>query len=405
MSTRTSAPPGAAWWACLLPSLYAAIVAVVWIAVPGSYPYGHDDIITVGFNHLIEREVGIAIALTAAAVGLVTVGIGIAGSSRGQPTRGSRTTLRMAGAVAVAEALCFTFVLGDGAILPMIGYLGALGVPVALVAVLVLVGRHRPRVGVALLVGAAALVAVGLVSGALPALGRAAVAYLTYLIPSFAHFGPRVLATVGWLAGAAGWSIAAICAFRAARSDAPADGATGWTRPAAVRRWGRVATIAAALGPVPYGLVRLTWVTPWPLGGLGLDEFVISRELSLTGRLQGFLFVPAVAVGVVLTLGLISRWGEVFPRWLPVVGGRTVPVNLAVVPGILVAAVITLSAPGFLLGPVLAGNPLEIAFTLFFFPFPIWGPALGAAVFAYWLRRTRGADVTAAPARAAIEVA
>lgn len=379
------APPQRLWWFCLLASLSAAAAAVLWMAVPGTYPYGHGDIIRVGFNFLIEREAGIAIALTAAAAGIVSVAIGL---WSGAP----RTALRIGGAVAVAEALCFIFLLGDGAIMSLMGYLAALIVPVGVVAVLVLVGRHRRRAGVALLAGALILVAVGLATGALTALVDAAGTYLTHLISSGSHYYVRVLWTLGWLAGAAVWALAAAGFHRAARSNDSAGDTPQWLRPAAVRRWGRVATIAAALSPVPYGLARLSWVTPWPLGGLGLEEFVVSRELDLAARLQGFLFAPAAALGVVLTLGLISRWGEIFPQWVPVVGGSVVPVKLAVIPGTLMAAVITLAAPGFLLEPIMAGEPLELAFTLFFFPFPIWGPMLGAAVFAYWLRRSSGPE-------------
>ena len=35
---------------------------------------------------------------------------------------------------------------------------------------------------------------------------------------------------------------------------------------------------------------------------------------------------------VLLTLGLVQRWGEVVPRWIPRVGGKPVPPMLAVVP-------------------------------------------------------------------------
>jgi hypothetical protein len=36
--------------------------------------------------------------------------------------------------------------------------------------------------------------------------------------------------------------------------------------------------------------------------------------------------LATVAVGgAVLTLGLVQRWGEVFPRWLPVLAGQRVP--------------------------------------------------------------------------------
>lgn len=33
-------------------------------------------------------------------------------------------------------------------------------------------------------------------------------------------------------------------------------------------------------------------------------------------------------------------------------------------------------------------DPLESAYGVFFMPLPGWGPLLGVAVYAYWLRRT-----------------
>jgi hypothetical protein len=84
-------------------------------------------------------------------------------------------------------------------------------------------------------------------------------------------------------------------------------------------------------------------------------------------RLHGLLLGLAALAGAVLTTGLISRWGEVWPRWVPVVRGRPVPV--AAVPlSVMVVA---------------SGSPV----LLLVFPFLVWGPALGAAVLAYALRR------------------
>ncbi|MFG2914239.1 hypothetical protein ACGF0D_15255 [Kitasatospora sp. NPDC048298] len=37
----------------------------------------------------------------------------------------------------------------------------------------------------------------------------------------------------------------------------------------------------------------------------------------------------------ILTLGLVSGWGEVFPRWVPVLRGRRVPPLAALVPAVL----------------------------------------------------------------------
>src|SRR5690606_11579081 len=40
--------------------------------------------------------------------------------------------------------------------------------------------------------------------------------------------------------------------------------------------------------------------------------------------------LPTVQVGLaLLSFGLIRPWGEVFPRWMPLIGGRAVPTGLA----------------------------------------------------------------------------
>ncbi|MEU9833491.1 hypothetical protein AB0D67_18385 [Streptosporangium sp. NPDC048047] len=95
-----------------------------------------------------------------------------------------------------------------------------------------------------------------------------------------------------------------------------------------------------------------------------------------------------------LTLGLVSGWGEVWPRWVPVVHDRPVPVRLPVTTGGLIAGACCLASPGLVVNTVEDGNPV----ILLLWPYPLWGVLLGAAVFAYWLRRRRpiaGAPETA----------
>lgn len=136
--------------------------------------------------------------------------------------------------------------------------------------------------------------------------------------------------------------------------------------------------VIAAVRALPYGLVRLAWLTPWPLGG-DAAELAAHPEMRLHGLLLGL----AALAGAVLTTGLVAGWGEVWPRWLPVLRGRPVPVAAAVVPGTLVATLFTVAAIPFSAMAISSGMP-EV---LFYFPFPVWGPALGAAVLAYALRR------------------
>jgi hypothetical protein len=113
----------------------------------------------------------------------------------------------------------------------------------------------------------------------------------------------------------------------------------------------------------------------------------VVHTLPLPLRLQGSLLGFAALSACVLTLGLISSWGEVFPRWMPLAHGRPVPVLLPVVAGGAVAGACCLAVPGMVVNAVERGMPS----TLLLWPYPLWAPLLGAAVLAYWLRR-RDAD-------------
>jgi hypothetical protein len=164
------------------------------------------------------------------------------------------------------------------------------------------------------------------------------------------------------------------------------DGADrGWTTPAAAARWGRWAAWTAAAIPFGYALIRFAWAVGIPLGISPdfLDEMWDSGLVWAGAGLGAF-----ATVGAVLTLGLVRPWGERFPRWMAGLAGRRVPVGLAVIPATLVAIAVTATGLGALssaefwqqeVGLGLAGGPLLL--------FPLWGVALGAATYAYHLRR------------------
>jgi hypothetical protein len=91
----------------------------------------------------------------------------------------------------------------------------------------------------------------------------------------------------------------------------------------------------------------------------------------------------------------VRPWGEVFPRWLPVLGGRRVPPALVIGPAAIVAVLIT--AAGFMFvrfaitGELRLGNdPVTLrenqGALLPELLWPLWGPALAAAALAYWYR-------------------
>lgn len=158
-----------------------------------------------------------------------------------------------------------------------------------------------------------------------------------------------------------------------------------WTSAAAAARWGRRATYVAAAIPVLYAVTRFAWLAGIPLG---LSEATL-RDLRDSGGVWAGAGLGAFAVvGAVLTLGLIQRWGEVFPRWMVGLAGRRVPVRLAVVP----ATFVTIAVAAAGLSAVSTPRFLELvrdlnAAALPLMLWPLWAVALGVATLAYYLRR------------------
>ncbi|GAA5109509.1 hypothetical protein GCM10023339_09700 [Alloalcanivorax gelatiniphagus] len=162
-----------------------------------------------------------------------------------------------------------------------------------------------------------------------------------------------------------------------------------WWDAAGARRIGAWAVAVAVLAPVTYAVTRLAWAVGIPLGVR--DEFLV--ELG-EGRWAGLGLGLFAMVGALLTLGLVQRWGRVFWSWLPVVGGRAVPVALAVVPGVFVALVVTsggLAFWGMLLSGHLGDIPGAEQDWAAWAPellWPAWGVALAVATLAYRRGRT-----------------
>lgn len=175
------------------------------------------------------------------------------------------------------------------------------------------------------------------------------------------------------------------------------DGPEGWQAPDQAARWGRIALYVAMVAPIFYAFVRIVWALGYPLG--------MSEEYFRSGQERGMwvagLFLAAFGVvGAVLMLGLVQRWGEVFPRWMIGLAGRRVPIALAVVPAAVVSVmlfvgglaiwsslgqmVVNLESIGVgsmgLVGDVI----FQVGPTLLF---PLWGTALAVAALGYYYRR------------------
>lgn len=97
-----------------------------------------------------------------------------------------------------------------------------------------------------------------------------------------------------------------------------------------------------------------------------------------------------------LTFGLLARWGEIAPSWMPFIGGRRIPPLAAIVPGALGGlGLIALWDPLWLALFHIGGVPLveysngwwktlAMGATL---PLTLWGPLLLAVTYAYYKRR------------------
>ncbi|MGW0564844.1 hypothetical protein ACWDZ4_30670 [Streptomyces sp. NPDC003016] len=116
-------------------------------------------------------------------------------------------------------------------------------------------------------------------------------------------------------------------------------------------RWARVAAHAVPFAILPSGLWRMGVMPAVPgfgsaeaRHGTGLDLYLI------------FLFAVSEALGL-LTLALVQRWGEVVPRWIPLLGGRRIPPLGVVFPAALGALASMGTVYYFFLSLLLKGFP------------------------------------------------
>ena len=349
-----------------LVSLVFAVVSAAWLVVPPTNPFADRD------SSLAPQRTLLGAALPPQTTAALLLGGCVAGvvaavaltTSRGRSRRGTDALIGGFG-------LVFTLVVGVGLLseqaIVMAGYLMALLVPAGAVVLGVQVVRTS-RVGRWVVGGVVAAASAVFAADVLPVdawvtLGR----NIAGLAEELASIGVVLGLTVAVLL----WALVGGTAMRdGGMLDAPGR----W-----VLRHRRTITVLAALGPMPYAALRLTWLTPWPHG-------VPSDALPPDTRIWGLLLSSGAWAGMILTIGLIRPWGEVFPRWMPLVAGRPVPVWLAATPGSVVAAILCVSAVPMIrmFAEEGAGEALTSALI---FPFWFWGPILALAVWGYVLHR------------------
>lgn len=345
MTTRFLAPGGAA---------LSGLLAVWWVAAPASHP-------------LTDHPLLIMRLLTEAAAASTLLGSSVAALGLSLLATRFHRLVPLATGVGLVYALLLTLGYQSAGMIALAGYAVALAIPVGLLVLLVqTVRRYRSLRVVVLLLVAGAIAWAGI----LGLFGDRRVPQVFGDI--LGKFGPTLLAQ---LVPAALLGTAAAFVASGWKRIGPSE--TGARVAAFVREHRTVFTLVAAACPLPYVLVRLTWLTPWPVLAPG--------EIGPEWHLWGLLLGGAALLGSVLTIGLIRPWGEVFPRWMPVLAGARVPRAAATIPGFTVAAVLGTAgisvlfrhAPGT--GPGLAHSLA----TAMIFPFWLWAPSLALAVAGY----------------------
>jgi hypothetical protein len=163
------------------------------------------------------------------------------------------------------------------------------------------------------------------------------------------------------------------------RADIPG---ASWTTPDAARRWGRRAVLVACLANVPYEITRVCWYFGVPLG---ITRDFLHMMRSTPHMLSvGLGLAAAGTIGSLLIRGLTARWGESYPRCIWFKAGKPVAPAVAVVPAALVAIILI---PAGLMNFRIPFSPASWAVSIPGLLWIIWGAALGAAAYAYYLRR------------------
>jgi hypothetical protein len=279
---------------------------------------------------------------------------------------------------------------------PVIAAIGLLGATVGLVMAKA-VGRGFVRVAVVVFAWAAAATLAVVVTDLrlLMLITRILVApvFVFTGVPgggSVADFFPWPrLNLLVMVAGGLLWGLAALAYQRRTRGACANCGRDGtvarWTAPQSALRWGRWAVYVAAAVPAVYAVSRLAMAVGSPLGIP--QSFYDEMEGSGVGI--GALLMASMALGgAVLTVGLVRRWGEVFPRWIWFAAGRRVRPPLALIPASIISVFVTAAGISEVRSLLLDGiDTREWGITGPGMLWPLWGPALGAATYAYYLRR------------------
>lgn len=161
----------------------------------------------------------------------------------------------------------------------------------------------------------------------------------------------------------------------------PLDTAPVLDVPNGVRRAAHIVPLLT----LPSGLWRIALVLGLPVADMTVTHtweriYIVSLTLVSEGA-------------ALLALGLVQRWGEIAPRWIPLIGGRRVRPLAAFIPAITGATILTALWTWVFWG--MAGSdfydyfngPQGVLVTACYVPLLAWGPLLAFVAVAYLRRR------------------
>lgn len=165
-------------------------------------------------------------------------------------------------------------------------------------------------------------------------------------------------------------------------------------------RWAVIAAHAIPVLALPSGIWRIALGLGVPVGFTG----ELAEVYAAPGWITPYVFALTVLVEALalLSVGLVRRWGEVLPHWVPWIGGRVLPTWLVTTVAALGAAALgVLGVTTVLLwnGPENMGDPdapqgvAGLVMTACYAPQLAWPPLLLALAISYAGRR-RGQRLT-----------
>ncbi|MFD3515975.1 hypothetical protein [Streptomyces sp. NPDC058657] len=156
-------------------------------------------------------------------------------------------------------------------------------------------------------------------------------------------------------------------------------------------RWAVRAAHLTALVVLPSGLWRLLWVFGIPAG---YTEAGFVQFETASAKLWMLTLSVVCELVALLTIGLVRPWGDVVPRWIPLIGGRRIRPLAVVVPALVGAAALTMiwgGMPWWWTYPHDDMTPVgSTVVGILYQPLVLWGPLTAAVALSYY-RRHRAA--------------